>query len=77
MADRIYLISGETTLTPLVEQAYDSEDLLQRLLANHGDILAGDQMSPSEPRRWLLVKREMGVSETQEHQRGGHSITSS
>ena len=43
------------------EQPYDSEDLLQRLLAEHPSILAGDQFDRARPARWLLVKREAGV----------------
>lgn len=42
------------------EQSYDSEDLLQALLAKYPSLLAGDQL-PGSPRRWLLVKRETGV----------------
>jgi len=40
---------------------YDSESLLQKLLADHPDLLAGDQIDAEEPRRWLLVAREMAV----------------
>jgi hypothetical protein len=42
------------------EQPYDSENLLQALLARYPDLLAGDQFTES-PRRWLLVKREAGA----------------
>ncbi len=43
------------------EATYDSESLLQKLLADHPDLLAGDQINVEEPRRWLLVTREMAV----------------
>ncbi len=43
------------------EAPYDSEDLLQKLLADHPDLLAGDQIDAEDPRRWLLVSREMAV----------------
>ena len=49
-------------LTALVEAPYDTEDILQALLARHHDLLPGDQIDPENPRRWLLVTREMGVS---------------
>jgi hypothetical protein len=55
----IFLLDGEQ-LVEMREQAYDSEDLLQTLLANHPRLLAGDQLAGS-PRHWLLVKREVGV----------------
>jgi len=60
MGRNIYLIEGET-LQPLQEKAYDSEELLQHLLADYPDLLAGEQMDERTPRRWLLVSREYGI----------------
>ncbi|HEY9749597.1 MAG TPA: hypothetical protein V6C63_13015, partial [Allocoleopsis sp.] len=37
------------------------EDLLQTLLTDYPDLLAGDQIDSVHPRRWLLVSREMSV----------------
>jgi hypothetical protein len=34
---------------------------LQRLLADHPAVIAGAQINPTDPRRWLLVAREMPV----------------
>jgi hypothetical protein len=48
-------------LVPMTEAPYDAEDVPQRLLADYPDLLAGDQMRPSKPRRWLLVTREAGI----------------
>src|SRR5207249_2528639 len=45
----------------LAERAYDSEAILQELIANYPSILAGDQMGRQTSRRWLLVCREMAV----------------
>src|SRR5450759_2151279 len=61
MPGQIYLIQQDKTLEPLQERAYDSEDLLQSLLADYPSLLAGDQMNDKAPRRWVLVAREMGV----------------
>ncbi len=61
MAGKIYLVEEDGTLRSLDEQLYDSEDLLQTLLEKYPDLLAGDQMDESSPRRWLLVSREVGV----------------
>ena len=47
------------------ETAYDAEVVLQRLLADHPDLLAGDQMNPDSPRRWLLVSREVGIADSE------------
>ncbi len=58
--DSIYLMSGEG-LVEMRNEPYESEDLLQDLLAKHPDLLAGSQMNADVPRRWLLVRRELGV----------------
>ena len=57
----IYLLGHGDQLVEMREATYDSEDLLQRLLATHPNLLAGDQMDLQAPRRWLLVTREAGV----------------
>lgn len=61
MTGRIYLVQEDSTLQSLSEQPYGSEDLLQTLLEKYPDLLAGEQISESAPRRWLLVSREVGV----------------
>jgi len=61
MTSGIFLIQDSGKLVRMDEAAYDSEDLLQALLEDYPDLLAGDQMESSDPRRWLLVRREMGV----------------
>jgi hypothetical protein len=57
---QIYALD-KNRLVALSEQPYDSEERLQRWLAEHPVLLAGDQMDESNPRRWLLVAREVGV----------------
>lgn len=59
--DEIYVERDAGGLTPVRAAPYDSEDVLQQLLARYPDLLAGNQMTGSEPRRWLLVGREIGV----------------
>jgi hypothetical protein len=61
VAGRIYLLSNDTKLVAMDAAPYDSEALLQKLLADHPDLLAGEQINAEEPRRWLLVTREMAV----------------
>jgi hypothetical protein len=61
MAGRIYLLNENSPLTAMEEAPYDSEKLLQEMLAKHPDLLAGEQITCDEPRRWLLVTREMIV----------------
>ncbi|MEO2015175.1 MAG: hypothetical protein ABGZ53_12465 [Fuerstiella sp.] len=66
MTGQIYLLDADEQLVPMQEAPYDSEALLQRLLADHPSLLAGDQMNSTAPRRWLLIDREFGVPDEQE-----------
>ncbi|WP_339909879.1 hypothetical protein [Symmachiella dynata] len=66
MTGRIYLLGEDARLVAMEESPYDSEDLLQQLLASHPDLLSGDQMDAESPRRWLLIKREMAIPSEEE-----------
>jgi uncharacterized DUF497 family protein len=57
----IFLVRGDDELVPMVETAYDSEDVLQALIARFPDLLAGDQLPGDVPRRWLLIGREAAL----------------
>lgn len=61
MAPRIYLRSPDGSLRPMSQSPYESEDLLQRLLAEHPELLAGDLEDEEVPTRWLLIDREVDV----------------
>lgn len=63
MADEMYLIPQQGDLIALANTAYASEADLQALLADHPALLAGGQISPEDPRRWLLVSREKGLAD--------------
>ena len=58
MTGGMYLLQGDDDLIAMTEAPYDSEDVLQALLAKYPDLLAGDQLPGSEPRRWLLIRHE-------------------
>ena len=60
MADGIFLIQGGT-LTELIDRQFETETVFQELLASNPSLLAGSQINPNVPRRWLLVRREMGI----------------
>jgi len=45
-------------LVEMNERGYDTEALLQGYLARHPDLLTGDQIDSTAPRRWLLVAQE-------------------
>jgi hypothetical protein len=66
MSGGIFLIQSGGKLVEMKEQPYDTEDVLQELLAKYPNLLAGDQMDGAAPRRWLLIAREMGVPAEEE-----------
>ncbi len=49
-------------LVEMTEQPYGTEELLQKLLADYPNLLAGDQIDRDVPRRWLLVSREVSLA---------------
>ncbi len=57
----IFLLKDSGDLEKVPMRPYDSEDLLQSLIAEYPELLAGDQINPDEPVRWMLIKREAGV----------------
>lgn len=57
----IFLIRDDGRLVEMREREYDSEDVLQHLLATHPNLLAGDQIDPAAPRRWLAIAHESAV----------------
>ena len=63
MAERIYTRSARG-LEPLEAEPFSTEDDLQELIANHPELLDGEQMRPDDPRRWILVTREKGIAES-------------
>lgn len=66
MSARIYHSDNNLNWLPMEEAPYESEKLLQELLAEHPDLLAGEQINSDQPRRWVLVTREMSVSGEQD-----------
>lgn len=61
MGEAIYLLDKDGELVRLTRSAYDSESVLQQLLAKHPDLLSGEQVNAASPCRWLFIAREIGV----------------
>lgn len=58
----IFVKDADGGLNPFdAKNGYASEAELQKLIADHPELLRGDQMDPEDPRRWLLVGREVGI----------------
>ena len=51
-------------MSRLRREAFSTEGELQRLIADNPHLLDGEQMRPGDARRWILVTREKGISET-------------
>lgn len=66
MNSGIYLKKDDGSLVEMTEQQYASEDVLQTLLADHPSLLAGNQINPAAPRKWLLVSRETLLASVQD-----------
>ena len=64
MAEKIFILDGSGNLESMEETPFAAEEILQELIANHPELLAGEQMSPDNPRRWILIAREKGIAET-------------
>jgi hypothetical protein len=57
----IFLIQENGDLVEMNEAPYNSEDLLQTLLAKYPSLLAGNQIDPKAPRKWLFIERESAI----------------
>jgi hypothetical protein len=66
MNGKIFLLENGNELIEMEEREYVSELILQDLIADYPDLLAGDQMDEENPRRWLLVKKEQELYSEEE-----------
>jgi hypothetical protein len=62
----IFVLDSGRKLHELREQPYETEALLQELLAEFPNLLAGELVDAEEPRRWLLISREVGLADGDE-----------
>lgn len=61
MSGSIFVVSEDNKILELKESKYENEDIFQELIEKYPNILAGDQISPDNPRKWIFIAREMGV----------------
>ena len=61
MPASIFILNGNSKLTEVKQSKFDYESTFQELVANHPELLPGELINPERPRRWILVKREMGI----------------
>ncbi len=65
MAESIYHRNEQGQIEPMTEERFAEEKILQELVADHPELLSGEQMDPADPRRWILIKREQGIPDTE------------
>ena len=65
MRDAIYLIKEEARerSVRMEPTPYATEDEFQSLLERFPELLAGEQIDRADPRRWLLIGREVGIAD--------------
>ena len=61
MTGMFVIQDGNKGLVEMTETPYDSENLLQTLLADYPNLIAGDQVDSENPRQWLLISREASL----------------
>ena len=62
--NRVYSVAEDRTTSAFTAIHCKNEELeLQNLLEKNLDLIPGDQVDPDNPRRWLLVKREMVIED--------------
>ncbi|MDQ6958031.1 MAG: hypothetical protein Q9M24_02835 [Mariprofundaceae bacterium] len=59
---KAYVVQDDGGTIPMNRIHCKNEDQeLQRILEHNPDLLPGDQINPGDPRRWLIIEREMPV----------------
>ena len=66
MSGSIFVLDKNNTITELKETQYSSEDVFQELIEKYPNILAGDQITPDNPRKWIFISREMGIPDKED-----------
>ena len=61
----MYGSRGDGALVEMRETPFDKEIDLQQFLTSHQGLLAGSQMNPADPRRFVLVTAEAGIAVTE------------
>ena len=61
MAESLFLLHGENSLTKMSSAEFITEDAFQKLLARFPDLLTDGEFGEGTARRWMLVRREAAV----------------
>lgn len=72
MEDQIFLLNKDDKLIELNESTFISELQFQKLLEKYPNLISGSQINPDDPRRWILISREIGIPKEE----GGSNVWS-
>lgn len=61
MSSGVFVLKKDGSLVEMKQTDYDSEDVLQKLIADYPNLLAGNLIDEANPRKWLLISREYGI----------------
>lgn len=61
MYSSIFVIDKDNNFVEMKQTQFETEDIFQNIIEKYPNILAGEQINPNDPRRWILVSREIGV----------------
>lgn len=64
MNSGIFLLNQDGSLEEMNQTEYVSEAHLQELLQKYPNLLVGNQINEREPRKWLLVSREVPIPDS-------------
>ena len=57
----VFFFDADGRVVPMGAADFETEDVLQMLIAQCPDLVPGELITPDDPRRWLLVARELGI----------------
>ena len=61
-----FILHGSGTVVRVSRESFSTEAEFQELIARHPELLAGEMITPEEPRRWLLIDREIGIADSED-----------
>ncbi len=65
MKSEIFLIKDNGELVELSQKNYDSEGLLQEILARYPKLIPGEQINELNPRKWIFISREVSIPDSE------------
>ena len=61
MSSGVFLLNKDGSLEEMNQEDYSSEEYLQTCLENYPNLLAGEQINETNPRKWIVISREFPV----------------